>query len=95
MEEFPISSEFLLSIDSVLCMGSGAVVGLLVAMYMKGWGFGLVGNIVTGLVGGLVGGVLVNWLDFMNVGDYADPMIAGAVGAVVFLGIAGLLKKGL
>ena len=93
MEEFLVSSEFLMSVDSVLCMASGAIIGLLITLYKKGWGFGLIGNIVIGLVGGLIGGVLFNWLDFMNIGDIADPIIAGAVGAAIFVGIAGVFRR--
>ena len=88
-----ISMEFLLSIDGVLALVSGAIVGLLAGQVRKGWGFGTVGNSVIGLVGGLAGGLIFNWLDFLNVGDYADPIIAGVVGAVILLGIIGALRR--
>lgn len=88
-----ISAEFLLSIDAVLCLVSGAALGLLVGQFMQGWGVGTAGNIVIGLIGGLVGGLLFNWLDFLNVGDYADPIIAGIVGAAVLLGIVSVLRR--
>lgn len=93
MEELPISMEFLMSIDAVLAMLGGVVIGLLVTWFIQGRGFGLVGNLVTGLVGGLVGGVLFNWLDFMDVGDYADPLIAGAVGGIVLLAIVLMVRR--
>ncbi len=93
MAELPISMEFLMSIDAVLSLVGGVIGGLLVVFLMKGRGFGLVGNLGTGLVGGLVGGVLFNWLDIMDVGDYADPLIAGAVGGAVLLAIVVAVRR--
>jgi uncharacterized membrane protein YeaQ/YmgE (transglycosylase-associated protein family) len=88
-----LSMEFLMSIDGVLALVSGAIIGLLAGQFIQGWGFGTVGNSVIGLVGGLAGGFVFNWLDFLNVGDYADPIIAGVVGAIVLLGIIGAFRR--
>lgn len=88
-----ISMEFLMSIDSVLSMASGVVIGLLVIQFMKGWGFGFIGNLAAGLVGGLFGGAIFNTLDIMDVGDYADPIIAGAVGAILVLLVGGAIRR--
>lgn len=88
-----ISMEFLMSIDSILSMASGIVIALLVTQFMKGWGFGWIGNLVAGLVGGLLGGAIFNTLDIMDVGDYADPIIAGAVGAIVVLLVGGAIRR--
>lgn len=88
-----LSMEFLMSMDSILCIVSGAVIGLLAAQFIKGWGFGLTGNVVIGLVGGLISGGVFNTLDILDVGDYADPIIAGVVGAVLCLGIGGGLRR--
>lgn len=88
-----ISMEYLMSIDSILCMLSGAVIGLVAWQFFKGWGFGLLGNLAIGLVAGLISGGVFNALDFLNVGDYADPIIAGVVGAVLCLGVAGLIRR--
>ncbi|MEZ4862308.1 MAG: hypothetical protein R3C14_13415 [Caldilineaceae bacterium] len=87
-----ISGEYLMSIDSIICLISGAVIGLLAAQLFKGWGFGLIGNILIGLIGGVLGGAVFNNLDVMNLGDFADPIVAGLVGGTIFVGIAGLLR---
>lgn len=88
-----ISMEFLLSIDSVLSMATGVVIALLVTQISKGWGFGLIGNLVAGLIGGLFGGAIFNTLDIMDIGDYADPIIAGAVGATLVLLVGGAIRR--
>ncbi|MEZ4711843.1 MAG: GlsB/YeaQ/YmgE family stress response membrane protein [Caldilineaceae bacterium] len=56
-------------------------------------GLGLIGNIVVGIIGGLIGGIVFNALDVLNVGDVADPLIAGAIGAIVLLAIVGVIKR--
>ena len=88
-----LSAEFLMSIDSILAMVSGAVIGLLIAQLMKEWSFGLPLSLLLGLVGGLFGGATFNMLDVMDIGDYADPIIAGAIGAAVVLVVAGAIRR--
>ena len=88
-----LSAEFLMSIDSILAMVSGAVIGLLIAQLMKEWSFGLPLSLLLGLVGGLFGGATFNMLDVMDIGDYADPIIAGAIGAAVVLLAAGAIRR--
>jgi uncharacterized membrane protein YeaQ/YmgE (transglycosylase-associated protein family) len=80
--------EFLLSIDSVICIIVGAIVGALASKVIKG--FGLPGNAAIGAVGGLIGGLVVDKLDFMDVGDFADPAISGVMGSVIVMAIVGL-----
>jgi uncharacterized membrane protein YeaQ/YmgE (transglycosylase-associated protein family) len=88
-----LSMEFLLSPDSIICMISGAVIGVLAAQFIKGWGFGLIGNLVAGLIGGLLGGAAFNTLDIIDLGDYADPIIAGIVGAAIVIAIGGAIWR--
>ncbi len=88
-----LSVEYLMSIDSLLAIISGAVIGLLIAQLMKEWSFGLPLSLLLGLVGGLFGGATFNMLDVMDIGDYADPIIAGAIGAAVVLLVAGAIRR--
>ncbi|MCB0081541.1 MAG: GlsB/YeaQ/YmgE family stress response membrane protein [Caldilineaceae bacterium] len=83
--------EFLLSVDSLYCLIAGAILGVVAGQLIKG--LGMVGNIVVGIIGGLLGGVVFNALDVLNVGDVADPLIAGAIGAIVLLAIVGVVKR--
>lgn len=88
-----LSVEYLMSIDSILAIASGAVIGLLIAQFMKEWSFGLLISLLLGLVGGLFGGATFNMLDVMDIGDYADPIIAGVIGAAVVLVVAGAIRR--
>lgn len=73
--------EFIMSMDSAICIVAGAIVGGLSGQLMKG--FGIVGNIAVGAAGGLIGGLVFDRVNIIDVGDYADPIIAGVVGAVI------------
>jgi uncharacterized membrane protein YeaQ/YmgE (transglycosylase-associated protein family) len=71
----------------------GAIAGWLAGVIVKGFGFGLVGNIVVGILGAFVGG----WL-FGVSGIGASYGIVGAifgatVGAVVLLLVIKLLRR--
>lgn len=85
--------EFFTTVDFLICLAAGAVIGLLAGLIMKNNSLGLIGNTVVGLVGGAFGGWLFDLLDFMNFGDLLDPIIAAAVGAVVLLAIAGVIWR--
>jgi uncharacterized membrane protein YeaQ/YmgE (transglycosylase-associated protein family) len=85
--------EFFSTVDFLICMIVGVVVGLLAWQVMKGSRLGLIGSILAGLVGGGIGGWLFDVLDFMDIGDVLDPVIAALVGASVLLTIAFLLWR--
>ena len=78
--------EFIASIDSVICLLVGAVIGGRAGLIMKG--FGMLGNIGVGAAGGLIGGLVFDQINVLDVGDIEDPLIAGAVGAVIAMAIA-------
>lgn len=85
--------EIITSIDFVIFLIVGAVVGLLYGQFMKSKGIGLIGNITICIVGSVISGFIFDWLNFMNVGDVADPVIAGVVGAVILLTIASMFRR--
>jgi uncharacterized membrane protein YeaQ/YmgE (transglycosylase-associated protein family) len=70
----------------------GLVAGWLAGNLMKGGGFGLVGNLVVGVIGALVGGFLFGLLGFETT-NIIGSLITAVVGAVVLLGVVGVLKK--
>jgi uncharacterized membrane protein YeaQ/YmgE (transglycosylase-associated protein family) len=70
----------------------GLIAGWLAGQFMKGRGFGLVGNLVVGVIGALVGGVLFRLLGFSAYGLIANLVVA-TVGAVVLLFVIGVLKR--
>ncbi len=71
----------------------GAAAGWLAGQFMKGKGFGMVGNIIVGIVGALIGGWLLGALGVSLGGGLIGSLITATLGAVVLLFIVGLIKK--
>ena len=71
----------------------GAVAGWLAGMIVKGYGFGLVGNMVVGVIGSLIAGWLLPRLGvFIGFGIIAE-IINAVIGAVILLAIIGLISR--
>ena len=85
--------EFFGTVDFVICLLVGAVVGLIATPILKRRGLGPIGNGVVGLVGGVISGWAFDLLDFMQIGDLLDPIIAGLVGAFVLLAAVGAFRR--
>jgi uncharacterized membrane protein YeaQ/YmgE (transglycosylase-associated protein family) len=71
----------------------GAAAGWLGGQFMKGTGFGLLGNIVVGIVGGILGGFLFGMLGLSSDGSMIGSLVTATVGAIVLLYLARLVKK--
>jgi uncharacterized membrane protein YeaQ/YmgE (transglycosylase-associated protein family) len=71
----------------------GAVAGYLAGVIVKGYGFGLVGNIVVGIVGALVGGWLLPQLGLFPGGNVTGQIVSATAGAVVLLLLISLVRK--
>jgi len=83
--------EFIASIDSVICVLVGAIIGGLAGYIMKG--LGMIGNIAVGVAAGLIGGLVFDKIDVIDVGDIADPAIAGVVGSAIAMAIVGIYLR--
>ena len=71
----------------------GAIAGWLAGLIVKGFGFGLIGNIVVGIIGAVIAGWLLPRLGIgLGVGMVA-AIINAVIGAVVLLVIIGLVRK--
>jgi len=79
--------------DVVYMLAIGAVAGWLAGNFVKGGGFGLLGNMVIGIVGGLVGDFVFRQLGIGTDGSLLGVLLTSVIGAIVLLVIAGLLKK--
>src|SRR5437870_4413587 len=64
----------------------GAVAGWLAGLFMKGHGFGLLGDIVVGIIGAFIGGSLFHQSG-VEIGHGLAGLIAAFVCAVFFLAI--------
>jgi uncharacterized membrane protein YeaQ/YmgE (transglycosylase-associated protein family) len=71
----------------------GAIAGWLAGVLVKGYGFGLVGNIVVGIVGAFVAGLLFPALGFSIGGGILGSTLYATVGAVVLLLVIRLVKQ--
>lgn len=73
----------------------GAIAGWLAGVIVRGFGFGLIGNIVIGIVGAL----LASWLlpvlgiSFAVVNPFVTAVLYALIGAIVLLVIAGLFRR--
>ena len=73
----------------------GLIAGFLAGQFMKGGGYGLIGDIVLGIVGALVGGFLASTLLGIDVNGFNIVSILIAfVGACIIIAIGRMLTKG-
>ena len=71
----------------------GAVAGWLAGLIVKGYGFGLIGNIVVGIVGAFIAGWLLPRLGIGLPAGIVGAIIYAAIGAVILLVIIGLIRR--
>ena len=71
----------------------GAVAGFLAGLVVKGYGFGIVGNIVVGIVGAFIGGWLLPRIGLYTGGDIIGQIIAATLGAIALLVVLGLVRR--
>jgi uncharacterized membrane protein YeaQ/YmgE (transglycosylase-associated protein family) len=71
----------------------GAIAGWLAGQIVKGYGLGLVGNIVVGIVGAFIAGWLLPMIGFVLVGGVLAAIINAVIGAVILLVVIGFFKK--
>ena len=71
----------------------GAVAGFLAGLIVKGYGFGLVGNIVVGIVGAVIGGWLLPRLGLHTGAGIVGEIISAVIGAVVLLLLIGFVRR--
>jgi uncharacterized membrane protein YeaQ/YmgE (transglycosylase-associated protein family) len=73
----------------------GLIAGWLAGQFMRGGGYGIVGDIVLGIVGALVGGFLSGALLGIDVtGFNITSVIIAFVGAVIVIAVARMLTGG-
>ena len=67
----------------------GLVAGWLAGQFMKGGGYGLVGDIILGIIGALVGGFLASQLLGVDVNGFnLVSILIAFVGACIVIGIS-------
>ncbi len=71
----------------------GAIAGWLAGLVVKGYGFGLIGNIVVGIVGALIAGWLFPALGVSFGSGIVAAIIHSAIGAIILLVLIRLVKS--
>jgi uncharacterized membrane protein YeaQ/YmgE (transglycosylase-associated protein family) len=70
----------------------GIVAGWLAGQFMKGGGFGLLGDLIVGVIGGILGGLLFKLLGIQT-SSMLGSLITATVGAVVLIFLARLVGR--
>lgn len=71
----------------------GAIAGWLAGLIVKGYGFGLLGNIVVGIVGALIAGFLFPRVGLGLGEGILGSIVAATIGAVILLFLIRLIKR--
>ncbi len=71
----------------------GAVAGWLAGVIVKGYGFGIAGNIVVGILGSFIGGWLFGQFGLFAGSGVVGSIVGATVGAVVLLLLLRLIRR--
>ena len=71
----------------------GAVAGWLAGTIVKGYGYGLLGNIVIGILGAFIAGLILPTLGLGVGGGILGAIIHATLGAVILLFLIRLIKR--
>lgn len=73
----------------------GAMAGWLAGLVVRGFGFGLLGNIVVGIVGAFLAGWLLPKLGihFAVIGPVVTSILHAMIGSIVLLVVIGLFRR--
>ena len=70
----------------------GAIEGWLAGLLVKGYGFGLIGNIVIGILGAGIAGILAPMLG-LSTASTGGNIVAALLGSLVLLFLVGLVRR--
>ena len=84
----------MVGIDSIIIMLIvGAVAGWLAGQIVRGFGFGLIWDIIIGIIGAFIGVWLLTQLGFVPFSGFIGSIVNAVIGAVVLLVIVGFIKR--
>jgi uncharacterized membrane protein YeaQ/YmgE (transglycosylase-associated protein family) len=70
----------------------GGIAGWLAGLLVKGYGFGLIGNIVVGILGAGLAGILAPRLGLYTE-SFGGNIVAALLGALILLFLVGLVRR--
>ncbi|MDR0770114.1 MAG: GlsB/YeaQ/YmgE family stress response membrane protein [Burkholderiales bacterium] len=71
----------------------GLVAGWLAGKFMKGGGYGLIGDLIVGVLGAVLGGFLFSLLGVSVGGGLIGAIIVATIGAIVLIFLLRLIKR--
>ncbi len=71
----------------------GGVAGWFAGVIMKGFGFGLIGNILVGIVGGVIGGYVLGMTGMSLGSGMIGSILTATLGAIILLATIGIIRK--
>jgi uncharacterized membrane protein YeaQ/YmgE (transglycosylase-associated protein family) len=71
----------------------GLVAGWIAGLIVRGWGFGLIGNIGVGVIGALIGFWLLPKLGIRIGAGLGAAIAAATIGALILLVLLGLISR--
>jgi uncharacterized membrane protein YeaQ/YmgE (transglycosylase-associated protein family) len=71
----------------------GAIAGWLAGQIVRGYGFGILWNIIIGIVGAFIGVWLLTTLHVVPFAGFLGSIINATIGAVVLLVIIGFIRR--
>lgn len=84
----------MIGIDSIIVMlVVGAIAGWLAGNIVRGFGYGLLWNIVVGIIGAFIGVWLLHQLGFVPFAGFVGSIVNATIGAVILLVIVGFIKR--
>jgi uncharacterized membrane protein YeaQ/YmgE (transglycosylase-associated protein family) len=83
-----------MSLDAlIIWLIVGALAGWIAGLIVKGYGFGLIGNIIVGIIGAVIAGWLLPRLGIVIGSGFIASLINAVIGAVILLVIIGLIRR--
>jgi uncharacterized membrane protein YeaQ/YmgE (transglycosylase-associated protein family) len=71
----------------------GLLAGWLAGNFVKGSGYGVIGDIVVGIIGALLGGFLFRLIGISSCGGLIGSLIVATIGAVILVLVLRQLKR--
>ncbi|MGD8402685.1 MAG: GlsB/YeaQ/YmgE family stress response membrane protein [Anaerolineales bacterium] len=71
---------------------TGIIAGWLAGMFVRGGGFGVIGDLIIGLIGGLLGGWLFGLMG-VSASSWIGQVLVAAAGGVVLVLILRMLRR--
>ena len=72
----------------------GLIAGFLASAFVRGRGYGCIGNIVVGLIGAFIGGYLADLLNIQGTYHFWGSVVIAFIGSVILVAILQFISGG-